>query len=124
MHWDTLYLSNSKLQKFPEYGQLQPFPDPPFPTQDDFFGQNQFQPIQPITPEQVQPEVQPEVQLEIQPEIQVQPEVQLEIQPEIQVQPEVQLQQAAFECDQIITGRNFAYQEGTNLYFSEYLLFA
>ena len=82
---------------------MQPFPDSPFPTQDDFFGQNQFQPIQPITPEQVQPEVQPEVQSEVQPEVQL----------EIQVQPEVQLQQSAFECDQIITGRNFAYQEGT-----------
>ena len=84
---------------------MQPFPDSPHPTQDDYFGQNQFQTIQPITPEQ--PEVQPEVQLE------VQPEIQLEVQSEIQVQPEVQLQQAAFECDQIITGRNFAYQEGT-----------
>ena len=102
---------------------MQPFPDSPFPTQDDFFGQNQFQPIQPIRPEQVQPEVQPEVQSEVQPEVQLEvqpeiqlevlPEVQLEVQPEIQVQPEVQLQQSAFECDQIITGRNFAYQEGT-----------
>ena len=96
---------------------MQPFPDSPFPTQDDFFVQNQFQPIQPITPEQVQPEVQPEVQPDVQPEVQseVQPEVQLEI----QVQPEVQLQQAAFECDQIITGRNFAYQEGTKDGFKE-----
>ena len=66
----TIYFKNSKLQKIPDYGQLQPFPDSPFPTQDDYFGQNQFQTIQPITPEQVQPEVQPEVQLEVQPEIQ------------------------------------------------------
>ena len=87
---------------------MQPFPDPPFQSQDDFFDQNQFQPIQPITPDQIQPEVQPEFQL--QPEVQVQPQVP-------QVDQDVQLQQATFQCDQTITGRNFDYKEGNYLNF-------
>ena len=72
---------------------MQPFPDSPFLTQDDFFDQNQFQPI---NPDEIQPEIQPEFQPQVP-----------------QVDPDVQLQQATFQCDQTITGRNFAYKEGT-----------
>ena len=41
--------------------------------------------------------------------VQVQPQVPLIP----QLDQDVQLQQATFQCDQTITGRNFAYKDGT-----------
>ena len=58
MNLASLVINRKLYNIFSEYGQLQPFPDSPFLTQDDFFDQNQFQPIK---PDEIQPEFQPEV---------------------------------------------------------------
>merc|ERR1712224_55676 len=139
----------SKRQGLRQYGQLQPFPDPPFQPQyqgtpQTFQSQDNFlsQPLQPFTPgfsqptfqTAVQPDVQPAFQPAIQPAFQpvAQPAVQPEIQPAIQpvVQPVVQptlppiatappVAQVTFQCDQQIMGRNLEYSSALQLIQNE-----
>ena len=86
---------------FLEYGQLQPFPDPPFQPQyqgtpQTFQSQDNLlsQPLQPFTPGFPQPNFQTAVEPDVQPAFQpaFQPAAQPAVQPEIQpaIQPEVQ----------------------------------